>query len=617
MDFGDAKKWFLTPGDQTGVGPVHTDCFVEAYVDAEEYYAALRKDIEDAANSSSPSDYWLFWIGFECSPDTPLPASKPATDAVKKYSPRSPQSTDLDMIDLLRQADQKGVKLRALLTLHPKPDTDTAKDRYLTHNFTLCQTINRQFKNAFAVNDYRYLYMNGVHHQKAFLIYNGSAITAAYTGGLDVERARIQDCWCDFQCRFVGIPAEHLFSIFAGRWKEHFAIKNPIIGFDAANEKLPNVLPLTVRAGSQTCQFTSTFGNPQRPNPFAIVPGQNFEQNVNTPHRLAIDVPIPHPLSPFTSFTLAKTFKVISNAFFASRNPDGIGILLHEQNQPRMYQFAPQGHHAIYDAVKLAIGLTERFIYIEDQYLVCDQAMGKLDSMLELLKRKVGQPGFQRLVILTTRIDEINGPEAFQGTAWAHRSSFLRELHAAGPDKVAICQYKSNKQLGRGDCPNSPFYIHSKTWIFDDKLLLSGSANCNRRGYSHDSELDFAVCDRDDSWVRDTRARIWMRRLYTEGCFKPPTIAELKEVNNAAVWDRWFKPYRYTKDLESSAYTQDRGVERPSQLSDFSPIANPDRTPIELGNDVNNFLALYGIKVTVDQTIARFYWNYVVDPEGT
>src|SRR5208337_1953172 len=82
---------------------------------------------------------------------------------------------------------------------------------------------------------------------------------------------------------------------------------------------------------------------------------------------------------------------------------------------------------------------------------------------------------------------------------------------------------------------NSPFYVHSKTWIFDDEFLISGSANCNRRGYSHDSELDFAVCSPTTDFVKQTRIRLWRRRLFTEG-FKgasPPSDADLADFNAA------------------------------------------------------------------------------------
>jgi phosphatidylserine/phosphatidylglycerophosphate/cardiolipin synthase-like enzyme len=37
--------------------------------------------------------------------------------------------------------------------------------------------------------------------------------------------------------------------------------------------------------------------------------------------------------------------------------------------------------------------------------------------------------------------------------------------------------------------------VHSKTWIFDDLFFITGSANVNERGYSHDSEAVVGVAD--------------------------------------------------------------------------------------------------------------------------
>jgi phosphatidylserine/phosphatidylglycerophosphate/cardiolipin synthase-like enzyme len=624
MSLSDGKDWFIPENLKAGASPVFNYCFVEAFVDAEEYYAALRKDIEAVTNSSSSSDCWLFWIGFEASGDTWIPASAPAIGTPKKYSPRPKQPTDIEFLDLLRQADSKGVKLRALLTLHPKPDTKNAKDRYKTHNFTLCQTINTQFKNAFAINDFRYLYMNGVHHQKLFMIYDGRALIA-YSGGLDIERARIEMCWCDFHCRFVGEPADHFFSLFKQRWVEHFSQKTPKLGFNAANEALPPAAGRLAASGKAMCQIGTTYGNPQRSNPFFAFPtNQPAEQNLNLPHRLEISAPYyPGPATAFLGLYLSISVSRISNKFFLTQDPDGVDIVLHARIQPRLYGFALTGHHAIYDLLKNAIAQTKEFIYIEDQYLVCDQSMGNsqkgpfLVSVLDLLKAKVAKNDFKKLVILATRIDEIN--DDFQNTGWAHRSSFIRDLHGAagGQDKVAICQYKSNKQIGRGnDDTHSPFYVHSKTWIFDDKLLLSGSANCNRRGYSHDSELDFAIYDTEETWVRDTRARIWMRRLNTEGCFNPPTMAELKDTNNANAWTRWFKPYKYTKDLESSAYYEDKNGERRGQLNDFAPVTSPDKGQPQLEQDINASLGQYGAQVKITSLFSQYLWDNVVDPDG-
>src|SRR5439155_26860251 len=125
------------------------------------------------------------------------------------------------------------------------------------------------------------------------------------------------------------------------------------------------------------------------------------------------------------------------------------------------YSFALDGHHAIYDAIERGIGQAKRNIYLEDQYLVCDKPMNKLRSMLDILKAKLNEDGFQRLVIFSTRIDEIN--DAFQRTGWKHRSNIINTLLGAAkrPGQVVSCQYKSNRQLNRNIPPlgNSPFYV--------------------------------------------------------------------------------------------------------------------------------------------------------------
>src|SRR5690606_31102957 len=38
-------------------------------------------------------------------------------------------------------------------------------------------------------------------------------------------------------------------------------------------------------------------------------------------------------------------------------------------------------------------------------------------------------------------------------------------------------------------------YIHAKMFVMDDELAIVGSANCNNRGYFHDSEVNGAIAD--------------------------------------------------------------------------------------------------------------------------
>ena len=56
---------------------------------------------------------------------------------------------------------------------------------------------------------------------------------------------------------------------------------------------------------------------------------------------------------------------------------------------------------------------------------------------------------------------------------------------------------------------NSPYWLHAKCWIFDDEFAVVGSANCNRRGYSYDSELCVGIADPD----RRTRGTYFAHRL--------------------------------------------------------------------------------------------------------
>lgn len=52
-------------------------------------------------------------------------------------------------------------------------------------------------------------------------------------------------------------------------------------------------------------------------------------------------------------------------------------------------------------------------------------------------------------------------------------------------------------------------YCHSKVWIVDDIIAKIGSANCNRRSYTHDSEMDLVMVD----GALDNGARALARKL--------------------------------------------------------------------------------------------------------
>ncbi|HEV8321519.1 MAG TPA: phospholipase D family protein [Myxococcota bacterium] len=160
--------------------------------------------------------------------------------------------------------------------------------------------------------------------------------------------------------------------------------------------------------------------------------------------------------------------------------------------QPIGYSFAPNGDFSIKTLIRHAIRTAQEFIFIEDQYLI-DMSMAKaLAARL---------PSLKHVVISIPHTDSVNG-ELRQG--WRRRKEFVDTLTAVDPAKVAVCFHKTK-------------FVHSKVWVFDDQFAIIGSANCNRRGYSHDSEVVAGVADPNDAgtvyFAHALRMKMWAKHL--------------------------------------------------------------------------------------------------------
>ena len=51
-------------------------------------------------------------------------------------------------------------------------------------------------------------------------------------------------------------------------------------------------------------------------------------------------------------------------------------------------------------------------------------------------------------------------------------------------------------------CIRQSGYLHAKTWVFDDRFAIIGSANMNRRGYMSDTEVVAAIGDPNPGGTR-------------------------------------------------------------------------------------------------------------------
>ena len=218
------------------------------------------------------------------------------------------------------------------------------------------------------------------------------------------------------------------------------------------------------------------------------------------------------------------------------------------------YTFAPGGEQTIRRQVLHAIGRARKFIHLEDQYLVDPEISRALQKAL---------PNIQHLTIVIPHSDLLS-PDDCPDDFHAHRRKFIAPLRKVGGNKVRVF------------CPSpigGPFtYVHAKMWVFDDELAIIGSANCNRRGYTHDSEVVAAIADPEKPVVRDLRVALWAKHLNLE---TPAGRAQLQDgVASGGLWVNRPSGARVTPFNENAAISV--GSAFKCRLAPWGTFIDPD-----------------------------------------
>lgn len=163
------------------------------------------------------------------------------------------------------------------------------------------------------------------------------------------------------------------------------------------------------------------------------------------------------------------------------------------------YYFAATGDQSAKALVLNAISQSRKFIYVEEQYLT---DMSIRDALRAAL------PNLKKLIILITDGGQIARE---QRQPFRRRKEFIKPLTGGAQpptSKVIVCKNK----LG-----SSTPYVHSKTFIFDDKFAIIGSANLTNRGYSHDSEQNAGIFDTNQKkrffFAHELRMHLWGKHL--------------------------------------------------------------------------------------------------------
>jgi phosphatidylserine/phosphatidylglycerophosphate/cardiolipin synthase-like enzyme len=242
-----------------------------------------------------------------------------------------------------------------------------------------------------------------------------------------------------------------------------------------------------------------------------------------------------------------------------------------------------------------AIRAATRFIYLEEQYLVSEEAAAALGARLADL---------QHITILIPHSAISDLPRI-----WESRRIFLETLRHAAPEAAWPKLRVFFKYLPptTGPAPEKAkyasadfgpgTYVHSKTWIFDDEMAMVGSANVNRRGWNYDSEVAAVVFDRPPdptgahpSFAQQLRIKLWAKHLQVEEARVVDPVA------GAALWldpaaRRYVRPY--DADEAVDVFTRPPPpLER--ALADGTPIAGAIPGPEQRSEgafDIYDYLA--------------------------
>ena len=172
---------------------------------------------------------------------------------------------------------------------------------------------------------------------------------------------------------------------------------------------------------------------------------------------------------------------------------------------------APTVYHdrSVRDIALTAIRSARRFLYIEDQYLVSMEAA-------DAIRRALVNLDHVTILIPASQITRDYEWHGFGSQVWCRRRRVIDHIRTS-PYAARLRVFRLCDPAATGDARwVRHTYVHAKMLVADDELAIIGSANLNRRGWEHDSEVVAAVAGpgRDGVPLAKTlRERLWAEHL--------------------------------------------------------------------------------------------------------
>ena len=188
------------------------------------------------------------------------------------------------------------------------------------------------------------------------------------------------------------------------------------------------------------------------------------------------------------------------------------------------YAFAPRGERSVARGYLKALSLARRLVYVEDQYLWSSEVA---EAFAQALRRS---PQLQ-LVAVAPRFPDHEGRLHAMASRFGRAQGFAT-VRAAGGDRVQVLDLENDD--------GTPIYVHAKVCIIDDAWAAVGSANLNRRSWTHDSELVAAVVDGERGFARNLRLELMREHLEVDGDdLADPGLAANRVRESAARLEAW------------------------------------------------------------------------------
>lgn len=289
------------------------------------------------------------------------------------------------------------------------------------------------------------------HHQK-YIIVDGSISKAAFIGGIDIAPDRLDSMNHD-----NSVPRmEELFKA----WHDiQIKLEGPCV--------------------TEAMKFyQERWNDPRTPHDFPAIGGS---------------IPTALPDTNITQINDAVgTHSVQLLSTYACRSNDGQG----NQNS---YPFAQGGRFTYQNALIFAIKNAEHFIYVEDQYCWPSDVVVELGNAVD-----------RGVVLILMLARDFDSPGLTPYHNFLRHTAIESLIKQQGDKNLVFVYHLEQVEINPETQLREQIFVHSKTMIIDDRYMVIGSGNLNRRSMKTDTEFGAAVVDKNavDSTINGAVASV-------------------------------------------------------------------------------------------------------------